>query len=178
MQKSGSGEGGRDACLGRCLLVCRAGLSHPAIPVLDQPRRGALPLDGHCQRRGRQLGAAVVAHGPAHNLSEIALAVCAALTRRVLAARLQGQDPGPTHPALARRHVGQIRPPSLVPPVQGKSPPQQIARNPKGLPLGQPGKRVGCWWCARAAAGPALPHAAAGCRNAPGWQRAARPRPL
>ena len=88
-----------------------------AIRVMYQSSAGALMLDGHHQRRGRQLRPQVVAHRPSHDF-----------------ARVQVHDGGDIQPALACCDVGQIRQPDLVRLGCGcELPVQQVGGNREGV---------------------------------------------
>lgn len=86
-----------DGCFGQRRLVVTAGILDAAVGMLDQAGTGTLALDGHQQRRGRQLGPKMVAHGPAHDLTGV-----------------QVHDGGHVQPTFSCRNVGQVNRPGIV----------------------------------------------------------------
>ena len=117
VQRVGPPAHGRgDACAVQRRLVVTASVLDAPVRVMYQPSAGPLALGGHQQRRGRQLGAQVVAHGPAHDF-----------------ARVQVHDGGHVEPALASGDVGQVCQPDLVRPASGGEPAlQQVGGNREG----------------------------------------------
>ena len=118
VQRVGPPAHGRgDAGFVQRRLVVSAGMLDPPVGVVYQASARPLPLGGYRQRRRRQLGAQMVAHGPADDF-----------------AREQVHDGGRIEPALAGRDAGQISQPDLV------------RRRWRGFAVQQVGATGKVWW--------------------------------
>src|SRR4051794_29798036 len=101
-----------DAVPGEDRPVVLARVLHPAVGVLDQPRRRLPSLQGHPQGVARQLGPQVVGHAPADDL-----------------ARGQVLDRGEVEPAFPGRDVAEVGQPDRVRPLGGEVPVEQVRRD-------------------------------------------------
>ena len=109
-------HGRRDACCFQGCLVVAAGLLDATVGMLDQARARPLTLDGHHERRCRQLGVEMITQAPADDLAGV-----------------QVQDGRHVEPALAGCDVGQVCQSDLVWRCSRELPVEQVGGDREGV---------------------------------------------